>query len=115
MHEVSLVHALFDQVDGALVNHPGATLRQITVRIGTRAGVEFDLFRTAFEATKELRGHPVADLRVDVEAAAYRCVDCGAVVLPGDVLSCAECQGKARLTQGGDLILERMELEVSDV
>lgn len=64
MHEVSLVHALFDQVDRALFPHPAAALLQVTVRIGSMAGVEFELFRTAFEGTKAERGYPVAGLQV---------------------------------------------------
>lgn len=64
MHEVSLVHALFDQVDRALLPHPTAALLQVTVRIGTMAGVECELFRTAFDGTKAERGYPVAGLEV---------------------------------------------------
>ena len=64
MHEVSLVHALFDQVDRALVAQPPAARMQVTVRIGSMAGVEFGLFRTAFDGTKAERGYPVADLRL---------------------------------------------------
>jgi len=84
MHEVSLVHALFDQVDRALVPHPAAAVLQLTVRVGTMAGVECDLFRTAFEVTKSERGYPVADLQLVT-------------------------------SEGLDLILERLELEVRDV
>jgi len=64
MHEVSLVHALFDQVDRALVAQPAAALLQVTVRIGSMAGVECELFRTAFDGTKADRGYPVAALQV---------------------------------------------------
>ncbi|HEU5073628.1 MAG TPA: hydrogenase/urease maturation nickel metallochaperone HypA [Polyangiaceae bacterium] len=84
MHEVSLVHALFDQVDRALVEHSTAALLQVTVRIGTMAGVESELFQTAFDGTKAERGYPVVGLQVVS-------------------------------TEGTDLILERMELEVRDV
>jgi len=84
MHEVSLVHALFDQVDRALVAHPVAAVVQLTVRVGTMAGVECELFRTAFEVTKAERGYPATDLQLVS-------------------------------TDGLDLILERMELEVRDV
>lgn len=64
MHEVSLVHALFDQVERALAPHPAAQLVQVIVRIGDMAGVECELFRTAFEGTKAERGHPRAGLQV---------------------------------------------------
>lgn len=84
MHEVSLVHALFDQVDRALVAHPAAALVQVIVRIGSMAGVEGELFRTAFDGTKAERGYPLAALEVVA-------------------------------TEGADLILERMELELRNV
>lgn len=64
MHEVSLVHALFDQVDRELASHPAAALVQVSVRIGSMAGVECELFRTAFDGTKAERGYPVAGLQV---------------------------------------------------
>lgn len=64
MHEVSLVHAMFDQVDRALVPHSAAALVQVTVRIGSMAGVECELFRTAFDGTKAERGFPAANLQI---------------------------------------------------
>lgn len=64
MHEVSLVHALFDQVDRALTPHPAAALVQVSVRIGSMAGVECELFQTAFDGTKAERGYPAAGLQL---------------------------------------------------
>ena len=64
MHELSLVHALFDQVDRALAAHPAAALVQVIVRIGTMAGVECELFRTAFDGTKAERGYARAGLEL---------------------------------------------------
>lgn len=115
MHEVSLVHALFDQVDSSLREHPRALLREITVRIGALSGVESELFRTAFEGTRQERGYPDAQLKVEFEELAYECAECGAGLLPSHELSCEACQGRARLTKGGDLMLQRLELEVRDV
>jgi hydrogenase nickel incorporation protein HypA/HybF len=115
MHEVSLVEALFDQTDRAIGTHPRAAVRLVTVRIGELAGVECELFQTAFEACKAERGYPSAALGIVSERAAWRCAECGAVVPPGGPLRCPLCDGSARLHAGGDLILQRVELEVSDV
>src|SRR6185369_13956851 len=60
MHEVSLVQALFDQIDRAIEPHPPAAVRQLTVRIGTLAGVDGELFQTAFEGCKQERGYLAA-------------------------------------------------------
>lgn len=115
MHEVSLVHALFDQTDRAIAPHPRAALRELTVRIGSLAGVERELFRTAFEACKAERGYGAAALCIIEEPASFRCEACGAAVAPGGPLRCPVCAHAAALTAGGDLILQRLELELPDV
>ena len=49
MHEYSLVQAMFDQI-GDVVRAQGAlSVRRVRVRIGQLAGVEPQLFRTAYE------------------------------------------------------------------
>lgn len=115
MHEVSLVHALFDQVDRAITTHPSSAVRQLTVRIGALAGVDCQLFRTAFDGCRVDRGYAAAALQIFKEDAAWSCASCGTAVALGGPLRCASCDGQARLSAGGDLILERVELEVVDV
>jgi Zn finger protein HypA/HybF involved in hydrogenase expression len=115
MHEVSLIHALFDQADRAIEPHPRAAVRLLVVRIGELAGVDAGLFRTAFEGCKTERGYAAADLEVLSERACWQCQSCGGPVAPGGLLHCAACDASARLSAGGELILQRVELEVSDV
>ena len=115
MHEVSLIQALFDQADRAIGAHPRAAVRQLTVRIGELAGVDATLFRTAFDGCKTERGYAAADLEIIADSAAWQCESCGGAVAAGGPLRCAACQGNARLSAGGELILQRVELEVSDV
>jgi hydrogenase nickel incorporation protein HypA/HybF len=115
MHEVSLVHALFDQTDRAIVPHAAAAVRHIQVRIGALAGVESELFRTAFEGCRAERGYSAAALDIVEQDAAWQCVRCGAVLASGAPLVCPACAGRVRLSAGGELILERVELEVQNV
>jgi hydrogenase nickel incorporation protein HypA/HybF len=115
MHEVSLVQALFDQADRAIEPHASSAVRRVTVRIGVLAGVESELFRTAFEACKAERGYLEAALDVIDEEAVWDCAACGEPLVQGDRLRCASCGGGARLVAGGALILQRVELEVRDV
>ncbi|MFO0729253.1 MAG: hydrogenase maturation nickel metallochaperone HypA [Myxococcota bacterium] len=115
MHEVSLVHALFDQADRAIAPRPAGAVRALTVRIGAQAGVDPELFKLAFEGCKLERGYGGAALAIVLERAIWRCAGCGAPVEDGEVLACAACAGEVRLSQGGDLVLDRLELEVSDV
>jgi Zn finger protein HypA/HybF involved in hydrogenase expression len=115
MHEVSLVQALFDQADRAIAPHSSAAVRRILVRIGSHAGVELELFRTAFAACKPERGYEAAELELLLEPSRWECASCGAEIREGEPLRCAACAGPARLAAGGELILQRLELEVSDV
>lgn len=115
MHEVSLVHSLFDQADRSIAPHPSGAVRLMKVRIGELAGVDPELFRTAFDGCREERGYAAAALEVAWESSAWSCRACGAAVSQGGPLRCAACGGEARLSAGGDLILDRLELEVVDV
>ena len=115
VHEVSLVHALFDQIGQAIAPHPSEAVRVVAVRIGELAGVDPELFRPAFDGTRDERGYGAAALTVVAEPAAWTCRECGAEVGPGGPLRCASCGGDARLAAGGDLMLDRVELEVVDV
>jgi hydrogenase nickel incorporation protein HypA/HybF len=115
MHEVSLVQELFDQTDAAIRPHAPSAVRVVTVRIGALAGVDGELFRTAFDGCKCERGYDAATLDLVVEAAAWACERCGARVASSGPLRCSACDGDARLDAGGELILQRLELEVPHV
>jgi hydrogenase nickel incorporation protein HypA/HybF len=115
VHEVSLVEALFDQADRAIAPRAPAAVRKVTVRIGELAGVDEQLFRTAFDGCKTDRGYTEASLEIIGEAAVWICGACRGAIPAGAVLRCAACDGTARLDAGGDLILQRLELEVHDV
>lgn len=115
MHEVSLVQALFDQADRAIAPHASEVVRHMTVRVGELAGVDGELFRTAFDGCRAERGYGSATLEIVEVPAEWRCAACGAAVDPGGSLRCLACDGDATLEGGGELILERIELEVVDV
>lgn len=115
MHEFSLVQSLFDQADRAIAPHAPDAVRRVTVRVGALAGVEATLFRTAFEGCRVERGYARAALELVEEPAAWRCALCGALVPQGDALACPRCDGDVRLAGGGEIVLERLELEVPDV
>jgi hydrogenase nickel incorporation protein HypA/HybF len=115
VHEASLVDALFDQVDQAMGPHPSGSVRLLIVRIGELAGVEPELFRTAFEVLRGPRGHEQAILELVHEAAVWSCASCATRVPRGGMLRCEACGGSVELGCGGDIILDRIELEVPDV
>ena len=48
MHEYSLVQALFERIDDVVERQRAASVRCVRVTIGDDAGVDPDLFRTAY-------------------------------------------------------------------
>lgn len=115
MHEYSIVSALLERVAHEAAPHPGAVVRRLHVRIGELAGVEPDLLRTAFETFRERGVCATAELEITPVAAEWRCRRCDRAIAPGAVLRCPDCDRPAQLVRGDDIILERIEMEVSDV
>jgi len=114
MHEVSLVMALFDQIERSAAPHPDATVHKVFVRVGELAGVEPKLLETAFESYREMRQCAKASIELVFEEAMWTCASCSAPMARGELLQCP-CGGRARLAKGGDVFLDRLELEVPDV
>jgi hydrogenase nickel incorporation protein HypA/HybF len=115
VHEVSLLQALFAEVDRSLAAHPGAVVHAIHVRIGELAGVEPGLFRGAYDVCRSAGPLAAAELVVTSEPARWSCPLCGIDFVPGTPLTCARCGTSARLAAGGDIFLDRIEAEVIDV
>ena len=117
MHEVSLVQSLFDQIDRAIAPHgcgPGG-VRKVAVRIGDLAGVERDLFRTAYEGCRTERGYRSAEMDIVTEPARWTCKECNSHIVSEGALRCASCDGEVLLSAGGGIFLDRIEMEVADV
>ncbi len=115
MHEYSIVSALLDQVEHQLAMHPRATVRRVSVKIGELAGVEIELLRTAYDTIRERSVCASAELAIEAVPAAWQCVGCARAIETGAVLRCPDCGRPARLATGGEIILERIEMEVPDV
>jgi hydrogenase nickel incorporation protein HypA/HybF len=115
MHEYSIVAALVDRVRHEVAGHPGATARRVRVAIGEFAGVEIELLQRAYDLFREGTACERAELVVDPIAARWSCTRCDRAIASGGVLRCPDCGAPARLGAGGDIILERIEMEVPDV
>lgn len=115
MHEVSLIQALFAEVERALAPHTGAVVDAIHVRVGELAGVDPELFRMAYDAFRSAGPLARAELFVISEPATWSCPVCLVELPRGTPLTCGRCGEAARLTAGGDIFLDRIEAEVSDV
>ena len=113
MHEYSIASALLELVDEQALRHAAARVLVVQVGVGELAGVEPDLLRQAFELARERTICAGASLEIRRVPARWACRDCAASVPPGLELRCAACAAPARLVEGAELLLERVEMEVS--
>ncbi len=115
MHEYSIVASLIDRVQREAKAHGGTRVHRLHVKIGELSGVELDLLTTAFETFRERTICEGAELSIDTIDAAWACPVCDQRMPRGAVLRCSSCQRPARLVQGDEIILERIEMEASHV
>ena len=115
MHEYSIVAALIDRVEKEATAHVGAEVRRLHVKIGELSGVELDLLKTAFETFRERTICARADLAIEAVAPVWSCPSCHALIARGAILRCEECDRPARLDQGDEIILQRIEMEAPNV
>jgi hydrogenase nickel incorporation protein HypA/HybF len=113
MHEYSIVQSLVDAVDAAVGTRPDAAVLGVHVAIGELAGVDCTLLATAYEVFRAGTLCERAVLTIDRIPARWECPSCGAVIERGGFLRCALCGEPARLRNGDEIVLERIELEVA--
>ena len=114
MHEYSLVQDLIAQVTGQARARGASRVVRITVGVGELAGVDPDLFATAFDTFRSAGHLGEAKLALRRIPASWVCSRCGRTLERGAVLRCPECAAPGRLAAGDELLLERIELEVPE-
>ena len=112
MHEYSIVMALLEQVEEQAQNHHAEGVHCVTVRIGELSGVEPDLLLTAFDVARPGTVCESAVLDIVLARARWSCADCACEFEQLEALLCPSCGQATRLVAGGDLVLERIQLEV---
>lgn len=113
MHEYSLVEALVRRVEQEARRRQALAVHGLSVRVGELAGVDAELFRTAYETFRAGTICADAPLRLTCVAASWSCPRCRRPIARGEVLTCPECREPARLDDGGDaLTLDGIEMEV---
>lgn len=113
MHEYSIVQALLERVREQADAHGASAVHRLRVRVGELSGVEIELLQSAYELFRERSICDGAALEVVPVAARWVCPDCGRTIARGEVLRCAVCALPARLVEGDEIVLERVELEVA--
>jgi hydrogenase nickel incorporation protein HypA/HybF len=112
MHEYSIVQALVDRVDSEVKARGATSVQRLSVRIGELSGVDPDLFTTAYNTFRERTICDGAALYVTIVPARWTCERCGQRIAAGSVLRCDICGSAARLAEGDEIILDRIEMEV---
>ena len=115
MHEYSIVASLIDRVQHEAALHGGSRVHRLHVKIGELSGVEVDLLKTAFDTFRERTICDGAELAIDTVAPAWACPACDRSLDRGAILRCDDCGKPARMVQGDEIILERIEMEAPDV
>jgi hydrogenase nickel incorporation protein HypA/HybF len=113
MHEYSLVQALLARVEREARLRKAVAVRRLSVRIGDLAGVERELFESAYATCREGTVCAGATLVVRPVHVRWACSACGARVAARGPLTCPECRSPARLLAGDEIVLDRIELEVA--
>lgn len=114
MHEYSLVRSLLDRVDASAREHRATSVAALRVRIGEVAGVERELFASAFELARAGTCCAAAELEIVAGAARWECTSCRVEAPRGGVLRCPACGAPVRLAEGDEIVLERIEMEVPE-
>jgi hydrogenase nickel incorporation protein HypA/HybF len=113
VHEYSLIQALVERVEAEVAARSASAVHRLSVRIGEDAGVDIELFKTAFHTFRERTVCENADLDVVIVPVEWACGACGRRIAAGQVLRCPDCLTPATLIGGDEIILERIEMEVA--
>jgi hydrogenase nickel incorporation protein HypA/HybF len=112
MHEYSIVQALVDRVGAEVKAHGARSVQSVSIRIGELSGVDPDLFTTAYNTFRERTICDGAELYLTIVPARWMCERCGQRIAQGGVLRCDICGSGARLAEGDEIMLDRIEMEV---
>jgi hydrogenase nickel incorporation protein HypA/HybF len=113
MHEYSLVEALISRVEAEAEKRHALKVHALSVRVGELAGVDPELFQTAYDTFRAGTVCAETTLTVKRIPASWSCPRCRAAIPRGEVLRCTACDLPARLDDGADaLTLDGIEMEV---
>jgi hydrogenase nickel incorporation protein HypA/HybF len=113
MHEYSIVQALVDRVDAEAKARHATGVHRLSISIGELSGVDPELLRTAYQTFRERTVCEKAELDLTFVAARWICENCGYEIGPRLALTCDVCGSPARLAEGDEIMLDRIELEVA--
>lgn len=113
MHERSLVRALLTQVRELQLANGAARVLAVKVSIGDFAGVDAELFRSAFDELSVVSAIGNAKLELERVPLEVRCPSCVCVfVARGFQFKCPTCgDSRVEIIRGEGLVLESVVLD----
>jgi len=113
MHEYSIVQALLDRVQAEVDARGAVAVHRLRVKIGEFSGVEIELLRSAYDLFRQRSICESAELDIVPVAGQWACPSCQRTVRRGEILRCFDCHVPARLIEGSEIVLDRLEMEVA--
>jgi hydrogenase nickel incorporation protein HypA/HybF len=113
MHEYSIVQALLEQVERHAAAYRASHVHRLHLRVGALSGVEIPLLASAYEVFRERSICARAELEIHPVVARWECPRCERVLAAGERLRCPDCDLPAALRAGDEIVLERIEMEVT--
>jgi hydrogenase nickel incorporation protein HypA/HybF len=113
MHEYSLIQSLVSRVEEVAREKGAVAVRRLVVSVGDLAGVDPELFETAFHTYKGGTVCEHAALETRRAEGVWQCPTCRRAIPRGAVLACERCGSPAEPSPGADaILLESVEMEV---
>jgi hydrogenase nickel incorporation protein HypA/HybF len=113
VHEYSVAASLHELAEERARRHGASRVVRLEVSVGELSGVEVPLLETAWSLVRERSLCDGAALVVRAVPARWECPRCGERIAAGLALRCEPCRAPAQLARGGELVLERIEMEVA--
>lgn len=113
MHEFSVASALLDLVEERARKEGASRVLRVEIRVGEHAGVVPELLASAWELVCERSHWPDAELAMVPVPARWACPRCDETLGASLLLRCSRCDVPARLVEGDELMLDRIEMEVT--
>jgi hydrogenase nickel incorporation protein HypA/HybF len=113
VHELGIATSILERVKNASVEHPGAAIQKVGLRVGELSGVDPDALAFSWEAlVKDTPWEPVA-LEIDFRRRVQRCRQCAHEFATDAFLTeCPKCSSLHTETISGDeLDIVFLELE----
>jgi len=113
VHEYALVEALVSRVEAEAASRSATRIARLSVRVGEMAGVDPELFQTAYDTFRAGTICADATLTLTRVPARWSCPRCREGIARGAVLRCPACDVPASLDPDSDaLTLDAIEMEV---